>query len=219
MRKSAFAVRSQAIEATGGAPLARKKPPKGMSSIVFRDPQKASAALKPAARAFDMPDASNPAFWLNTTWNFYQPEWDGTERHTWSAQLSIYADQTFNLFMYVGQTYGGMTQEQYVLDHISGTMALNTDPSLWMSLPGTGDEQFVDTGNPALNYDNPLDTSFAWFVNPNSQDGSSWDFVNGNYRWPWNTFIFNRVPNAFTTGKPLTANKGLLLPPSGRHRA
>jgi hypothetical protein len=219
MRKSVFPVLSQVIEAPSGGALARKKPPKGVSAILYRNPEKASDAQKPAAKAFDIPDASDPAFWANTTWNFYQPETDGSERHVWSAKLSIYDNQAFELFMYVGETYGGMMQEQYVLDHISGTMQMNTAPSLWMALPGTGDEQLVDTGNPALDYDNPLDISLAWFVNPYRQDGSGWDFVNGNYQWPWNNFIFNRVPNAFTAAKPLIANKGALLSGSSRRRA
>src|SRR5690349_4217694 len=115
-----------------------------MSGMLHRMRDQPSAAQQPARDAFDIPEASDPSYWENTGWNFYQSNYTG-ETYTQAAQLTISADLSFTLFLYTGFTYGGGNCEQYVLDSLRGVLQVETDPSLWLNLPGTGDEQLKDT--------------------------------------------------------------------------
>lgn len=142
MRKSVSPVLVSADGRPSGGGRVRERPPKGVSAILFKDPAKAksAAALKPTT-TFDTTDFNDPSWWVNSTWNFYLPVFDGIENHIWSAQLIIRDNLAFELFLYVEQTYNGQACDQYVLDHLTGTMQINTDPELTFTLPGTGDEQ------------------------------------------------------------------------------
>lgn len=219
MRKSVSPVWSQVIDAPSGGARVRKRPPKGMSALLFKDPAKASATFRQPTTSLDTTDYNDPSAWVNTTWNFYWPVPDGIENHIWSAQLIIRDNLAFELFLYVEETYGGQTCDHYVLDHITGTMQINTDPELTFILQGTGDEQLVDSCNPALNYDNPVDLTLSWVIRLYYPDGSAWQFINNNYQYPFNNYIMRQIPNAFTTAKPLTAKTGGMLLRSGRRSA
>jgi hypothetical protein len=154
-----------------------------------RIPRNARAATLPERKPVIIAAANDPSYWANSVWCFYDSTFVGNT-YTWAAQLNVYGDLSYLMFLYSASTYNGC--QRSVLETLQGTLGVYSDPS-WLDFQSTGDERLCDTCDPSLNYDNPIDVDYRWLVNPYDQTGGKWEFQNSAYGQPFNNFVFTRI--------------------------
>jgi hypothetical protein len=64
-----------------------------------------------------------------------------------------------------------------------------TGPQPSLDFSGAGDESLNDTGNSAIDQDDPLTYTYAWHVRPSHHVGTAWRFSDNAHTAPFNNFF------------------------------
>jgi hypothetical protein len=146
----------------------------------------------PPEEALKIEEARTTNWWAGRLLHYYHSIYTGNT-YTWAAQLSVNSNLQFDFYIFSGATYGGTACQMSVLDHTLGALGVYTTPSLWINLPGKGEQYWDDSCNPGRKRTIPVTLDFRWLVSAVDRGLTRLRFQNSRMSRPFNDFVMQRI--------------------------
>jgi hypothetical protein len=165
-------------------------PPTERTSGIHRTPSVAAAGMPPpVVTASQAPNTNDVKSWDNSIWSF----WASNGNIYYDAQFSVDNSGNFSIIVYSQEDYVGLGCGWSLVDQLTGVLYLGTTPKPYLAFPPTtGEEAYKDTCGLTPDYTKSVNFTYVWWISQYDAAGDQWWFSNPNYKWPFNSFIFQR---------------------------